>query len=196
MDRRIWYLATAETITWAGTVYLFPALLLHWERDLAWSKAELAPVMTLALLVSAGMAPLMGRLIDRDLGRVVLTGSAGLAAILLAALALAEQRWQFVGLWLLLGVAMAGGLYEPCFAFVTRTRGADARKAITRITLVAGFAGTVSFPIANLVAEAAHWRASVLVFAALVAGVAVPLYWLGTAAPERPPPPEAAPIDG
>jgi predicted MFS family arabinose efflux permease len=75
---------------------------------------------------------------------------------------------------------MAGALYEPCFAFLTRTRGPDARRAITRITLVAGFAGTVSFPTANVLAELYGWRAATLGFAAAILLIAVPLFRYGT----------------
>ena len=181
-------LAVAETLVWAGTFYLFPALLLHFERDLGWSKTELAGAFTAALLTSAAAAPLVGRVVDRGFGRGLLTGSALGAGVLLLLLALVEARWQFYAVWLGLGLAMAGGLYEPCFAWLIRTRGDDARRAITRITLIAGFAGTVSFPSANAIAERFGWRASALAFAAIIMLVAVPLMWLGATPPgERAP---------
>src|SRR3546814_10702611 len=75
---------------------------------------------------------------------------------------------------------MALCLYEPCFAFLTRTRGGDARRAITRITLIAGLAGTVSFPTANLLAELFGWRAATSGFAAGILLLAVPLFAYGT----------------
>src|SRR3546814_13706767 len=74
---------------------------------------------------------------------------------------------------------MALCLYEPCFAFLTRTRGGDARRAITRITLIAGLAGTVSFPTANLLAELFGWRAATSGFAAAILLLAVPLFAYG-----------------
>ena len=177
-------LAGAETIVWAGLYYLFPALLLHFERDLG-NKTALAGAFTAALLLSALAAPVAGRIIDRGFGRELLTGSALAGGLLLVLLAAAETMVQFYLVWLGLGLAMAGCLYEPCFAHVTHVRGAAARLVITRITLVAGFAGTVSFPIANLVAGLGGWRASALVFAGLILIVGVPLMWLGAAAPEE-----------
>ncbi|HEX6141465.1 MAG TPA: MFS transporter [Geminicoccaceae bacterium] len=184
-------LAVAETLVWAGTFYLFPALLLHFERELGWSKTELAGAFTAALLTSAAAAPLVGRVIDRGFGRGLLTSSALGAGILLLLLALVEARWQFYAVWLGLGLAMAGGLYEPCFAWLIRTRGDGARRAITRITLIAGFAGTVSFPTANAIADRLGWRASALAFAALIMLLAVPLMWLGAT-----PPGDRAPAHG
>lgn len=178
-------LAVAETLVWAGTFYLFPALLLHFERELGWSKTELAGAFTTSLLVSALAAPVAGRLVDRGGGRALLAGSALGAGLLLVLLAMVQTRWQFYAVWLGLGLAMAGCLYEPCFAWLTRTRGDGARRAITRITLIAGFAGTVSFPTANAIAERFGWRASAIAFAALIVLVALPLMWLGAAVPEQ-----------
>ena len=62
--RVVWPLAIAETIIWATLYYLFPALLLEWEQDLGWSKTELAGAFTMALVVTALLAPFVGRLID------------------------------------------------------------------------------------------------------------------------------------
>lgn len=175
--RIVWPLAIAETIVWAAMFYSFPALLLQWERDLGWSKIELSGALTLALVVSALLAPVVGRLIDRGLGRYVFTGSAVLGALLLVLLSRVTALWQFYAVWLALGVAMSGALYEACFAVLTRAMGANAKKAITLVTLVAGFAGTISFPSAHALAAIVGWRGVVLTFAIAVVFVAVPLIW-------------------
>ncbi len=175
--RIVWPLAIAETIVWAAMFYSFPALLLQWERDLGWSKIELSGALTLALIVSALLAPVVGRLVDHGLGRYVFTGSAVLGALLLVLLSRVTTLWQFYAIWLALGVAMSGSLYEACFALLTRAMGADAKKAITLVALVAGFAGTVSFPSAHALAAIVGWRGVVLVFAIAVVFVAVPLIW-------------------
>ena len=179
-QRSIWYLAIAETLVWAGMFYSFPALILQWENDLGWSKTEISATFTTALIVSALTAPLAGRLIDLGYGRTLLTGSAFFGGLAVASLSWVESYWTFFGLWLVIGFMMAGCLYEPCFAFVTRTRGMEAKKSITMITLVAGFAGSVSFPTANIVAEEYGWRGSTATFAFLIIAVAVPLFVLGT----------------
>ncbi len=181
---RVVALAIAETLVWAGMFYSFPALIAHWEADLGWSKTELAGAYTFALICSAAGAPWVGSLIDRGHGRAVLTISTVIGACLLGLLALVDAAWQFYALWIGIGICMAGCLYEPCFAFITRVMAGDARRAITRITLIAGFAGTVSFPSANLLAEAYDWRVAVLVFAAVILGVAIPLLRYGTGMPE------------
>ena len=177
--RIVWPLAATETIVWAAMFYSFPALLLEWERDLGWSKAELSGAFTLALGGSALLAPVAGRLIDRGLGLYVLTGSAVFGALLLALLSSVSMLWQFYFIWILIGVAMSGALYEACFAFLTKVMGDQARQAITLVTLVAGFAGTVAFPGTHALMSIMSWRGTVLVLAIVVLLVAVPLAWFG-----------------
>jgi MFS family permease len=175
----VWPLAIAETIVWAAMFYSFPALILVWERDLGWSKTELSGALTISLVLSAVLAPVVGRLIDHGIGRYVFTGCALLGAVLLALLSKVTSLWQFYAIWLGLGVAMAGALYEACFAVLTRAMGAGAKRAITLVTLIAGFAGTVSFPSAYILVEFVGWRGAVLTFAGAVALIAAPLIWRG-----------------
>lgn len=183
--RIVWPLAVAETIVWAAMFYSFPALLLEWERDLGWSKAELSGAFTLALTGSALLAPVAGRLIDRGFGLQVYTGSAVLGAISLALLSSVSMLWQFYAIWILIGVAMSGTLYEACFAFLTKVMGDQARQAITLVTLVGGFAGTVAFPGTHALMSIMSWRGTVLVLSLTVISVAVPLIWFGCRAAKR-----------
>ena len=173
----VWPLAIAETIVWASMYYAFPALLPVWERDLGWSKTELSFAFTLSLVVSASLVPVAGRLIDRGLARTVFTSGAVLGTVLLALLSTVTEPWQFYCVWVGLGVAMSGCLYEACFAVLVRSTGDRARRAITIVSIAAGFAGTVAFPSAHLLAGALGWRGAVLVFAAVAGAVAVPLIW-------------------
>ncbi len=173
----VWPLAIAETILWATLYYSFPALLVQWEQEFGWSKTGLTGAFTLAVMTSALMAPVAGRLIDRGLGTKVFCGSAVLGAGLLALLTQVTQLWQFYIVWFCIGVTLAGCLYEPCFAILTRTLGDRARRGITIVSLIAGLAGTVSFPSAFFLSTALGWRGAVLVFAAVILVLAVPLVW-------------------
>lgn len=178
-------LALAETIVWASLFYTFPIFLLRWEADFGWSREDAALGLTLALGVSAVAAPLAGRMIDAGLMRWMAPAAALAGGALLASLAAVESRSAFLLVWALIGAAFAGCLYEPCFAFLTRVRGDRARSAITLVTLVAGFASTICFPIADALAEAYGWRTALLVFAAASAGLAAPLFAVSAARLER-----------
>lgn len=175
--RIVWPLAVAETIVWAAMFYSFPALLPAWEQDLGWSKTELAGALTAALVISAVLAPVNGRLIDHGYGRHAFVGGALLGAVMLVLLSQVTEPWQFYGVWIGIGVAMSSTLYEACFAMLTHSLGPAARRAITLVTLVAGFAGTISFPSAHMLTGLIGWRGTVVVFAGAILVIAVPLIW-------------------
>lgn len=183
MRGRLWIavlpLAVAETLIWASFYYAFPAFLPAWEADLGWSRAELAGAFTGALIVTAIAAPRAGRIVDRGGGGAMLLGAMAVGAGLLIALAAVRELWQFWAIWLALGAVNACCLYEATFAILTTTMGSAARRAITQVTLVAGFAGTVSFPAAWGLSQAIGWRTALLVFAGIILGIALPLAWLG-----------------
>ena len=173
-------LATAETIVWAGLFYLFPILLLRWETDLGWPRGDIALAFTLALAVNAMASPLFGRLIDLGLSRFTLPLTALIGGLLLVALSMVDSRVEFFIIWALIGFCASGCLYEPCFAFLTRVKGARARGPITAVTLIAGFASTICYPIADALAEADGWRAAARWFAYAVLLGAVPLFFAAT----------------
>ncbi len=177
--RIVWPFAIAQIFMWAAMYYLFPALFLVWERDLGWSKTELSGAFTLALVVSAVLAPGVGRIIDRGFGGCIFPGSAMLGSLALALLCMTTKLWQFYAVWIVIGVAMSGGLYEACFAILTRVMGNRAKQAITLVTLIAGFAGTVAFPGTHALVEIFGWRLTVLTFAAAMLLIATPLIWSG-----------------
>jgi len=190
--RIVWPMAIAQTLLWAGAFYLFPALLGAWEQEFGWSKQALTGAFTIALLLSAVVAPAVGRAIDRGLSLAVHPTAAVLAALALAALAMVNELWQFYLAWAVLGVFMGGALYEPCFAIITLYMGSRARQAITLVTLLAGFAGTIAFPTAHALMSTFGWRGVMLAFAAAIALVAAPLlfYAVSQAQTENPAPPE------
>ena len=184
-DRPIVLLAIGQTLVWAGIFYLFPALLLRWEQSLGWSKPELTAAISVAVLISALCSPIAGRIIDTGRGPLLMAGSAligGAGVVLLAAVTV---QWQFYLLWAIIGAAMAGCLYEPCFALVTRARGINAKDAIIFITLVAGFASSICFPLMHTLAEALGWRSATRMFGLVVILVVVPILWFGAQALEQ-----------
>lgn len=186
-DRPILILAFSQTLVWAGLYYIFPASLLRWEVALGWSKAELAYAATIATLASAFASPIAGRIIDEGRGPRLMGVSSALGGLCIVLLSQVTQLWQFYTLWLFIGLMLAGCLYDACFSIVTRARGADAKRGIVTITLVAGFAGTVSFPTVHFLSDAMGWRAATAIMGAAVVFVVAPMQWLGANAVDRNP---------
>ncbi|MGI9318452.1 MAG: MFS transporter [bacterium] len=184
-DPAIIMMALGQILVWAGLYYVFPALLLKWEQSLGWSKTDLTAAITLAVFMSAFASPIVGKMIDSGKGPQLMTGSACLGGMCLFGVSMITELWQFYLGWGLIGIALAGCLYEPCFALVTRCRGAKAKQSIILITLIAGFAGAISFPMAHTLTEIWGWRSTLQVFAAVVIFGATPLLWRGASLLER-----------
>jgi MFS family permease len=169
----IWLLALGQTLIYAGSYYSFPALLPDLEAATGWSKATLALGPTLAFLIMASLTVITGRLVDRGLGGEMLVWGPVLAALGVLGLGFATTPAVWLLSWALIGVAQAGCVYETLFAFLIRRMGMGARAAITRVTLVAGFAGTLAFPLGHWVGEAFGGQGGMLVFAGVTV-LAVP----------------------
>jgi predicted MFS family arabinose efflux permease len=164
----VWLLALGQTLIYAGCYYSFPALLPDLAAATGWTKAELALGPTLAFLIMAALTPFPGRLVDRGLGGEMLIWLPGLAALGVVGLGLVTSLTGWILCWAVIGVAQAGTLYETCFAFLTRRLGEGARGAITKVTLVAGFAGTLAFPLGHWLGQAVGGQGGFLAFAALM----------------------------
>ncbi len=178
-ERGVVPLALGQVVVWAGLYYIFPAMLLRWEQSLGWSKASLTVAITVAILLSAIASPVVGRLIDRGLGPQVMAGTAVVGGVTLSLLSLVTAQWQFYLLWGVIGLCLAGCLYEPCFALISRAHGARAKRAIITVTLIAGFASTVSFPSVLFLVQQYGWRNAVVVFGVSVVCLGAPLLWVG-----------------
>ena len=181
----VYCLAVAQTLVWAALFYSFPAMLLRWETELGWSKTELTAAFSAAAAVSALVSPVAGRMIDLGRGPLLLTGCSALGGVMLVVLAQCDTYATFFVCWVVIGAAMGGSLYEPCFSLITRTSGHDAQRSITLVTLFAGFAGTISFPLGHYVGELAGWRGALYVYAAIALAIVVPLMWVGSSRLER-----------
>ena len=81
---------------------------------------------------------------------------------------------------------MAMGLYEPAFATLTGLYGRTARGPITGITLIAGFASTVGWPLSAFLEAHYGWRETCFIWAALHIVMGLPLNRL--LIPPAPPP--------
>lgn len=175
----VWLLACGQMLGYACFFYLFAALILYWQRETGWATGLLSAGMTLAVVLSALVAPLAGRAVDRGWAVLLLTGGAGLGALSLILLALAPAPWAYLLAWSGLGLAQGLCLYEPCFALMIRHFGSQARGAITKVTLVGGFASTLAFPAASLLAERWGWRGAVWGAALVAGGAVLPLNLIG-----------------
>ncbi len=168
-------LGTTQTLAWASSYYL-PAILADAiAGSLGVSPSWVFGAFSASLLVAALLGPRIGRTIDALGGRGVLSASNVVLAAGLIMLGLAPSAWIMAAAWLVLGLGMGLGLYDAAFAALGRTYGAAARPSITGITLLAGFASTIGWPLTAWGLAHFGWRETCLAWAAAHLCIGLPL---------------------
>src|SRR3954469_23918098 len=171
-------LGITQTLAWASSMYL-PAILADpIARDLGVSSNWVFGAFSGALVLSALIGPRVGRQIDLVGGRSVLSMSNLVLAAGLVLLGFTTSIPVLIVAWLLLGVGMGAGLYDAAFAALGRIYGDAARRSITGITLIAGFASTVGWPLSAWGLETIGWRNTCFAWAAAHIVIGLPLNWL------------------
>jgi hypothetical protein len=170
-------LALGQLLTWAVLFYGFSSFVLPMQRELGWDKPLLMGAYTLGLAVWGSSTFAIGAAIDRGRGREVMTWGAAAGGIGCLAWSQVSAPWMFYLVWVLLGVAMAATLYEPAFAVLTKRYPERYRDGITALTLVGGFASTISFPAMAGLQAWIGWRAALVVIGGAVLAVAPLHHW-------------------
>jgi MFS family permease len=172
-------LGIAQTVAWASTYYLPAVLATPMARDLGISPVMVFAAFSAAMVVSAFVGPWAGVMIDRHGGRGILIGSNLVFAAGLGCMAMAQGPALLWLGWLIVGFGMGIGLYEAAFSALACIYGKAARSPITGITLIAGFASTVGWPLSALIEARYGWRTTCLAWAVLHLFLALPLNaWL------------------
>lgn len=164
-----------QTLAWASSYYLPAMLAAPMAKDLGIETPTVFAAFSFALVISAFLGPYAGRCIDRWGGRPVLMVTNLIFAAGLSLLGMAQSLTELLLAWAFLGVGMGCGLYEAAFASLVRLYGRDSRSAITGITLFAGFASTVGWPLSTVLDAHFGWRGACFCWAALHLVIGLPL---------------------
>jgi hypothetical protein len=185
-------LAVTTTVGYGCLYYSYAVLLGPMAADLGAPVPAVTGALTASVLAGALAAIPVGRWLDRHGGRALMTAGSAAATVLLVAWSQVRTVGQLYAVMVGVGVAGATVLYEPAFAVLVSWFDPRRRaRALLAVTVVAGFASTVFMPLTGLLVAHLGWRAALLVLAAVVAGVTVPLH---AAVVRRPPP--AGPAGG
>lgn len=169
-------LGITQITAWGSIYYLFALVMEPLQASLVATNNAVVGAFSLALLLSGVLAPLVGGVIDRHGGRVIMAAGSVLGGVALCVLAHVTSLVELYVVWALLGVSMAATLYEPAFAVLTQAFKADFRKAITALSLFGGFASTVFWPVTALLIERYGWRNAVTILGLSNLLICVPLH--------------------
>ncbi len=178
--KTIGILAFTQIMSWGSLYYAFAVLAPAIQRELGLSAETAFAAFSWSLLVAGVAATPVGALVDRHGGRYVMAAGSLASAIGMAWMARCTSTASYFGAWTVIGLAMALTLYEAAFATINRKVEVGAPRAISTLTLFAGFASTIFWPLTQFVAARIGWRDTYLAYAALQMAACLPLHlWLG-----------------
>lgn len=156
------------------------------ERELGASRVAVTGAFTVGMGVAALAALPVGRWLDRRGPWALMTLGSCLGAALMVAWSQVQSLWGLYVVWTLMGLALAATLYEPAFGAVVRWFPAAHRdRALTTVTLAGALASTIFMPIAAWLLDGIGWRQALLVLAAILAVLTIPLH-AGVLRPQPP----------
>lgn len=164
-------LGIGQCVNWGVLYYAFAVLLVPVETELGAERWIVTGAFSLALLLSAIAAPIVGRWSDQDHGARLNCAGGYAAAGLLGLWALLPGVGVLYVVWAGLGLCMAATLYEPAFVVVGRAHDDPAARlrALGIVTLFGGLASTVFLPLTDALVRVGGWRVGVVVLAVLLA---------------------------
>lgn len=171
-------LAVTQTVSWGVLYYAFSVLLVPMQDELGWSRSTLVGGFTTAVVLSGLAAPLVGRLLDADVTRPLVTGGSFLGVAAVLAWSGAGTVLAYYAAWVAIGIAMAAVLYDPAFTVLAKRTAPDHRRAITAVTLVAGLSSFVFQPLTSILVDRLDWRGALVGLAVVLAVITIPIHLL------------------
>jgi MFS family permease len=174
-----WRLALGQIVAWGILYYAFTVVVGPMQTATGWSRTFLNSGLSLGLLAWGLFALPVGSWIQRRGGRGLMAGASAIGGTALVLMGTVPDRMMYIIAWLMLGIAMAGLLYDSAFAVITRAFGSQYRRGITLITLVGGLASTVFIPLAQFAVDRLGWQQALVVMGAFQIVFGVPLHFFG-----------------
>jgi len=171
-------LGVTQILGYGSIYYAFPILAPAVAVEFGVAEPLLFGLLSAGLLLGGLAAPYLGRLLDRTGAARVMTGGSLIMAALLTLLALSPNLIVYGGLIVLIEILSFAVLYDAAFALLAQKRPRDTRSSITRLTLIAGFASTIFWPLSGYLVGEFGWRGTQILFAALQLVCAGLHFWL------------------
>jgi MFS family permease len=171
-------LGFTQCLSWGSSYYLLAVLAKPIAAGTGWSLTWVVGGVSLGLLIAGFASPGMGRAVERYGGRPVLASGSVILALGLVSLGVSAHPITYFAAWAVLGLGMAVGLYDAAFATLGKLYGADARRLITNLTLIGGFASTLAWPLSALLVETWGWRGACFAYAGMHLAVGLPMHLL------------------
>lgn len=179
-----WTLGWTELVSWGILFYTFSVLLVPMQEELGWSAGVITGAYSLAILISGLLAPWVGRWIDANGARMLMTFGSTLGATMVFAWSRVDSIAGLYLVWVGMGVAAGCTLYDPAFAAIAPWFRNNRARAMLIITFLGGLASTVFLPVAGWLEERYGWRDALVILAVVLAVTTVLPHLLVLRAPQ------------
>ncbi|PKX85444.1 MFS transporter [Pectobacterium peruviense] len=162
--RTVFCTGMTQLINWGITFYMPGVFGTAIMAETGWSPVVIFSGLTVAMLVMGLVSPLTGPVMARTGGRALMM--AGTLAIVVGCFLMAfiHSTAAWIAVWILMGAGMRLALYDAAFALLVETAGAGARRAVSLVTLLGGFASAVFWPAGAALLHVTDWRHAVIVY--------------------------------
>ena len=175
----LWGLGLTQIVGYGTLYYAFSILVPDIAGQLGETEQWVFGVFSVSLLFGGLLAPLAGRLTDRfGAGQIMTLGSL-FAALSLVATAVSPGPVTFCLAMIFMQAVSAMVLYSAAFVAIVQLGGRSAQTSIVHLTLIAGFASTIFWPVTSFLHDHLAWRQVYLLYAALNLGICLPVHvWI------------------
>lgn len=174
--RAVPILGLTQIIGWGSTFYAIAVLKNFIAAETGWSPVMVVAGISISFAAGGLIAPLVGRTIAARGGGMVMAAGSVVTGFSVAALYWADNEIVWLLIWVVIGFSQAMNLYDAAFSTLAQIFGSRARTSITALTLIAGFASTVFWPLTYFLNETFGWRETYLIYGALNLFLCAPLH--------------------
>jgi hypothetical protein len=176
--RIVWLFGVTQIIGYGALYYSFAILADDVAATFGWSQAEFFLCFSIALGASGLVAPRMGRMLDRHGGAHMMACGSAASALALFLLAISQTGWAFAAALILAQIAATFVLYDAAFTALVQATGGRAQRQIVHLTLIAGLASSLFWPLTHWLDVSLGWRGVILLYGALNLFICVPVHLL------------------
>ncbi|MBC8130089.1 MAG: arsenite efflux MFS transporter ArsK [Rhizobiaceae bacterium] len=165
--RLVWSLGLSQIVGYGTLYYAFAILAPSMAATFGWTVPSVFAILSAALLASGIISPFAGRCIDRFGSAPVMAAGSAVSAAALLLVAAAPNGLVFALGVVAVELASPFVQYNAAFALLAERTGADARRRIVHLTLIAGFASTIFWPLTDGLLGVMSWQAIYAIYACL-----------------------------
>lgn len=169
-------LGSTMTIGYGTLYYSITIMSEELSKQFTWTNSFIFGVLSVGILLGGFLSPIIGKLLDHKGARMIMSIGSILCGIGLLLLSFVTSKLEFILAMLFLESVSILVLYEAAFVAFSQLVGTKAKLPIIQITLMAGFASTIFWPLISYLLTIFSWREVYQILALFHFFLALPIH--------------------